>query len=309
MFDWLLAIAMASARPSVAPALVQPAVPQNHLPKAQDVKMKVPTSKDPLRIGVATDAAAVVLMDRQTGTVLFGKQSDSPRSIASLTKMMTALVVLDSRPNFDELVTVQPTDLRSGAYDFIFSGDTVKVRDLLNLSLVASSNSAAATLARSTGLTAEEFAARMNAKAKEIGMANAMFVEPTGLDGRNKASAYDVALLLRAAFREQIVREAAVKSEYRLTTEQGKMRVARATDELLGAVSAKQPFRLLGGKTGFLNEAGYCFGAIAENGNGDGLVAVALGAGSKDERFTEVKKLLYWGFDVFKWPGDEVAVR
>jgi D-alanyl-D-alanine carboxypeptidase len=303
MFDWLIGLAISTSRPELAPALDVPA----RLPIAAPAHLAGPVRKDALRVGVATNAAAVVLVDRETGAVLFGKRADEPRSVASLTKLVTVLVALDGRPNFDEEVTITSADLRRGGIEQIFSGDVVTMRDLFNLALVASSNTAAATLARVSGGTPEEFAAKMNAKAKEIGMTHAAFVEPTGLDTRNKASATDVARLLSVAFGEPVVRDAARKSEYRFTTVQGKPRAARATDELLGSFLDKPPYRLLGGKTGYLQEAGYCFGAIAENGNGDGLVAVALGAATREQRFTEVQKLLYWGFDAFAWPGREVA--
>jgi D-alanyl-D-alanine endopeptidase (penicillin-binding protein 7) len=309
MFDWLLTLVVATARPELAPALAMPPVAQNHLPLAEDARTRVPVRRDQLRVGIATDATAVVLADRETGAVLFGKRSDEPLAIASLTKMMTVLVALERRPDLDAEVTIQPDDVRRGGIEQIYVGDTVTVRDALSLALVASSNTAAATLAHAAGLTPEAFVARMNAKAKELGMAHATFVEPTGLEARNRASAHDVALMLRAGFEEPIVRAAAKMGEYRFTTVQGKSRAARATDELLGATTGRAPYRFLGGKTGYLDDAGYCFGAIAEDAQGDALIAVALGAATRDGRFAEVKKLLSWGFNAFDWPGRDVAVK
>jgi D-alanyl-D-alanine carboxypeptidase len=77
---------------------------------------------------------------------------------------------------------------------------------------------------------------------------------------------------------------------------------ARSTDELLGSFLDREPYKLLGGKTGFIQEAGYCFGAAAENADGDRVIAVVLGADSKELRFQEVKSLIYWSFDAYEWP-------
>jgi D-alanyl-D-alanine carboxypeptidase len=147
----------------------------------------------------------------------------------------------------------------------------------------------------------------MNETAAAIGMTGAAFTEPTGLDADNVATARDVAVLVRKALERKEIREAATRREYRFTAQTGLSHAVRSTDELLGSFLDKAPYRFLGGKTGYIEEAGYCFGAAAENGDGNGVVAVVLGAPTKELRFKEVKSLIYWAFDAYAWPSRELS--
>jgi len=313
MFSLLLALTMYLALAPVRPSLsVTDYLPHEHpsLPMAADADKPVvmaPEKKDPARLGIETTARAAIAVDAKTGVALYEKNADEPLAIASITKLMSALVVLERRPDWEQVVEVKATDERSGGFAYLAPGEKVTVRDLFNMSLVASANGATVTLARSTGLTEEEFVARMNALAKERGMSSATFVDPTGLDEKNQASARDVAALLRAALSRPEIGDAVKRSEYRFTAETGRLHAVRSTDELLGSFLDKDPYKFLGGKTGYIAEAGYCFGAGAQNKEGNGVYAVALGTPSKEQRFREVKALLYWAFDAYEWPqtGDQ----
>lgn len=316
MFSLLVAFAMFAAfspsRPALTVADYVPAARQA-LPIAaaaprQD-EAAAPSKKNANRLGIDTTARAAIAVDWKTGSPLFEKNADEAMSIASITKLMTAIVVLSEGPDWKAETQMLVTDHRAGAVVQLYAGERVTVENLFDMSLVASSNEATVALARSTGVDIDEFAGKMNAMAAKIGMTNARFTEPTGLDSGNVASARDVALLLRTAFTHPEIRDAAKLRTYSFTAISGMAHAARSTDELLGSFLDREPYRLLGGKTGFIQEAGYCFGAAAENADGDRVIAVVLGADSRELRFKEVKSLIYWSFDAYQWPKTTLTRR
>ncbi|MEA3249156.1 MAG: serine hydrolase [Patescibacteria group bacterium] len=262
----------------------------------------VPVMEDPARVGIETTGRAATVIDWRTGRALFRKDADTPHPVASITKLMTALVVLDSGVALDEVIEVWSSDARPGNIPYIVPGERIRVDDLMHASLIASANGATIALARSTGMDLEDFAGRMNELAVDIGMSNANFVEPTGLDSGNVASARDVAILIRHALENDIVRDMTLKDSYSFTAETGLHHRLRSTDRLLDSRISEPPYGFLGGKTGYLPEAGYCFGAAAHNGDGERVIAVVLGAPSKQARFDEVSALIYWTFDAYHWP-------
>jgi D-alanyl-D-alanine carboxypeptidase len=309
MFSLLVALTMyltmAPAHPALTAADFRPPQPQASLPLAAETERSTPadapTKKDENRLGVETSARAVMVADWRTGASLFEKNADNPQPIASISKLVTALTVLELEPEWNAVVEAKAGDERGGM-PYLLAGEQVTVRDLFNMMLVQSSNGASVALARATGLTPEEFAARMNAAAEAAGMQGASFEEPTGLSANNVATAADVVALLRKALSKDEIRDAVAQREYRLTTLAGVNHTFRSTDELLGSFIDRDPYRFLGGKTGFIGEAGYCFGAAAENADGNGVIAVVLGAPDKPTRFKEVKSLMYWAFDAYEWP-------
>ena len=117
-----------------------------------------------------TTARSAFVADWDTGNVLYEKNPDQPLPVASITKLMTALVTLDAKPNWDAVVQVLPTDEPPGGVPYLIPGEHVTVRDLFNLSLVASSNGATEALSRSVGMTPDEFVTKMNEKALALGM-------------------------------------------------------------------------------------------------------------------------------------------
>jgi D-alanyl-D-alanine endopeptidase (penicillin-binding protein 7) len=157
------------------------------------------------------------------------------------------------------------------------------------------------SLARATGLTDEEFVSRMNSLGQEIGLRETTFIEPTGLDANNISPASDVALLVKQALGSKTISEIARLERYEFDALTGLRHVISSTDDLLGSSISKPPYTFMGGKTGYIIEADYCFAAAAENGQGNRVIAVVLGAPSKEVRFAEVSSLLYWAFDAFMW--------
>lgn len=313
MFSLLVAltmyVALAPVRPAQSVAEYRPpaaVIRRKSLPLAAVAPKPAippgPTKKDPNRLGVETTAKASVIVDWATGASLFEKDADTPYPIASITKLMTALVVVGNSPDWQKEVETLASDERPGGIPYLVPGERVTVENLFNVSLVASGNGATVSLARSTGMTPEEFVAKMNDAAAKIGMTHAKFVDPTGLDPENVASARDVAVLIRTALANPEIQAAVMRQSYAFRAKTGLNHAVRSTDELLGSFLDTAPYKFMGGKTGYLEEAGYCFAANAENGSGNRVIAVVLGAPSKDLRFKEVKTLIYWAFDAYAWP-------
>ncbi len=230
-------------------------------------------------------ARNAILVDPATGEVLFQKNAESPVPIASLTKLMTAMVFLEQKPRLDRLVEVTPVEITGGGHTRLRKGEQVALGDLLHMSLMCSDNVATRVLARESGLSSDEFLARMNRKAVELGLTGTRFTEFTGLDERNVSSASDVARLLHAAAHEPLIQEITTTRSYEFSTERRAHAVHNTNRLLYGR------YDVLGGKTGFILEAGYCF-ATWVRAQGRDLIAVVLGAPTNSTRFADAVRLI-----------------
>lgn len=231
-------------------------------------------------------ARNAILVDPGTGEVLFQKNAASSVPIASLTKLMTALVFLEQKPKLDHEATVTAADLEGAGHTQLRSGESVALGDLLHMSLMCSDNVATRVIARSAGLPPEDFLARMNKKAAELGLGGTRFVEFTGLDERNVSTAADVARMLHAAAHDPLIQEITTTREYTFRTDRREHAI-RNTDRLLYG----DRYDVLGGKTGFIVEAGYCFATWIRM-QGRDLIAVVLGAPTAATRFADAVRLL-----------------
>jgi serine-type D-Ala-D-Ala endopeptidase (penicillin-binding protein 7) len=235
-------------------------------------------------------AKAAYVVDATSNTVLFEKNPDSLYPVASLTKLMTALVFFKTQPQFDQVVEIMPDDVRHSSRSHIRPHEEITVRDLLHAALMSSDNVATKALVRSSGVPQDEFVQRMNAMADSMHLTGTHFVEPTGLDERNVASAQAIAALLRTAASNPIVSSIMQKQTYAFASNRKLHRLV-STNRLL-----KSKWRITGGKTGFINEAGYCFATQVETPSGTEVTAVLLGAPSNRLRFAEARRLLDWTF-------------
>ena len=240
----------------------------------------------------------IVVRDSGTGQMLYGKAAYDPWPMASVTKLLSALVLLDVPINFAS-TTVAAVD---GAPDNdVAIGATYYVKDLWNAGLISSSNRAVLSLADSTGLTREEFVARMNDKARELGMTGTKVVEPTGLDARNQSTAADIAVLLAEALRKPEILNSVRLTTYDLADVNGTYRKQiKTTDWLLSGAVANFGLELVGGKTGYIPESGYNFAAETVSSTHH-VVVVVLGANSIDARFTEARRAAEWAYQNFTW--------
>ncbi len=276
------------------------------LPQAPDAQ-RSPVKVEPTSVGVVTSAQSAIVVDRVTGDVLYEKNGDEPRSIGSISKLMTAHVFLEGKPDLEAPAAIQVEDVRAGGTQHVAIGDVVTVRDLITASLVASDNSATQALVRLSGMPEGEFVGRMNEAASEMGMRQTTFMDATGLSADNRSVARDVAHLVDATLKNDVIRETTERATASFTSTSGRVYTVRATDELLGTFLNEPPYKVVGGKTGFLPEAGYCLGTLISENSAHELLVVVLGSETKEGRFRDVKALAAWAYKVFAWPDERPA--
>lgn len=231
-----------------------------------------------------------LVLDTETSKVLYARRADVPQPIASISKLLTALVVVEARQPLDEVLEVTREDcaLGRGAYSRLRVGARLTRADLLHLALMASENRAAHALARNFPGGEPAFVRAMNAKAQELGMTTARFVEPTGLSSDNVASPEDLSKLVAAASRVPIIREYSTDSRY--TVRIGRREVDfRTTDSLV-----RNPgWKIIVQKTGYINEAGRCLVMRAEI-DGHNVVIVLLHSYGKYTRVADARRVRKW---------------
>lgn len=275
------------------------------LPEAADAT-RPPVKVDVTSLGVETSAVSAVVIDRASGAVLFEKNADRTRSIGSITKLMTAFVFLSGQPDLSLPARLEQQDIRIGGRIYLPVGEEVTVRDLLLASLVGSDNSATAALVRLSGMSEGDFVGRMNEAGAEMGLVSTTFRDATGLSPDNRSIAPDIAKLVDRILQEEIIKEATQQPSITITTSLGRSVTIEATDELLGTYLNKDPYKVLGGKTGYLPEAGYCLGTIISEAGGRELIVVVLGSETNQGRFQDVKALAGWAYQVYRWADEQI---
>lgn len=281
----------------------QPPYPISVLPEIQMMKETGPELIRPESLGIKITAPYAIVVDSMSGAILYEKNKLLQTPAASITKLMNVVVFLEHNPGWEKKVTIQKDDIRDGGFVVLLSGDTVKIRDLFYLTLISSSNEAAIALARSTGLTSAEFVEEMNGKAKKLGLKNTFFIDPSGLEPANISNAYEISKFALEAFRFTEIREAAQKETYHTTVLNTKRKVAvRNTDLLLSSFvnDPQHRYKIIGAKTGFLNESLYNFTAQVTK-NNKSIIVVLLGSKTDSDRWDEAKGLIDWTFSSFRW--------
>ncbi len=201
---------------------------------------------------------AALVTDVNTGAVLYEKNIDVVHPIASLTKLMTAMVILDSGLPLDATIRVESSDidLERGSRSKMRIGEVLPRRDFLRLALMSSENRAAAALARTYPGGQARFVSMMNRRAAEIGMASTWFVDSSGLSHTNASTARDLAKMVAAAARYDLIRQYSTTPEVALTRFDSGQQIAYRNTNLLLRRNTGWEINL--SKTGFLNVAGYC---------------------------------------------------
>jgi len=230
-------------------------------------------------------ARNAVLIDPLTGEVLYEKNAASSVPIASLSKLMTVRVFLERLPDLDRMVEVTQAELHGAGRSQLRNHERVALRDLLHMSMMCSDNAATRVLVRESGLTPEDFLARMNRSAIDLGLARTRFVEFTGLDERNVSTAADCARLLRAAAENPVMQDLMTTRVYVFRSATRSHTIANTNRLLYGR------YEVRGGKTGFIAEAGYCLATWVRS-QGRDLIAVVLGAPTAATRFADVARLV-----------------
>ena len=238
-------------------------------------------------------AAAAVLIDWQTGRILWQKNAFQPRDPASTTKVLTALIALEKAKLSDQVKISRRAAYTPGSSMYIKPGEVYSMHDLLHGLLLRSGNDAAAAIAEHVGGSIEGFAHLMNAKSREIGAVHSTWANPHGLtDARHRSTAYDLALITRHALRNETFRTIVSTRMSNLTFEAlGRDVVLHNTNRLLSGFPGAD-----GVKTGTTAAAGACLIASATR-DEHKLIAVVLHAGN---RWNEAARLLEWGFGNFR---------
>lgn len=243
----------------------------------------------------AIQASAYIITDLRSGKVLSGKKVGERRSIGSITKLMTALVVLDENSLNDIVKVSEGATKVEGSRIWLASGEKITIRDLIYGLLIHSGNDAAYALAIYNAGSVEKFAIKMNDKAGKLGLKNTHFTNPAGLDrDNNYSTAEDIALLGSFAYRNSFIRHAVSISKLTiLSVNQQFKHELESTNTLL----IRDP-RFKGLKTGYTLEAGHSFAGVATLPNNASLLTVVL---DSPDRFKESIKLVDWAAENFNW--------
>ena len=263
-----------------------------------------PLAKNKNIFSGAITAASAIVVDAKTKTILFGKYSDEVRPLASITKLMTATVLLDLPINWASTTIISETDVSGDHHVKI--GEKFSLEDLWHVGLIGSSNTAISALVRSAGMTIEKFVDLMNSKAKELRLFSARFSEPTGLSDKNMANALDTAKLLIDALKFDKIYTTVQTGEYYSHPLNGnKPRRVWTTNWLLtNWIPNNFKVENIAGKTGYIDDSGYNFVVSLSNEKKHAIAVVIFGAVSNEARFSEARDLAEWVFDNYSWPDD-----
>lgn len=249
-------------------------------------------ARPPARGGrmVALKSSAVFILDPRTKAVLYGKNAQAVMPIASLTKLMTALVVLEARQDMAELLAVTEADVDRLKYSSsrLRVGTRLSRSAMLHIALMSSENRAASALGRSYPGGTPAFVAAMNARARALGMRRTHYVEPTGLSSANVSTPEDLARLVVAAERHALIRRYSTDRQFTIT--QGRQRTAYHNTNRL---TANRRWKIRLQKTGYIAEAGRCM-VLHATVAGRPTVMVFLDAQGKFARAADANRMRAW---------------
>jgi serine-type D-Ala-D-Ala endopeptidase (penicillin-binding protein 7) len=235
-------------------------------------------------------STSALVMDTTDSTVLYARRADVAQPIASISKLLTALVVVEGHQPLDEVLEITRDDcaIGRGAYSRLRVGTRLTRGDLLHLALMSSENRAAHALARNYPGGMPAFVRAMNAKARALGMTSARFVEPTGLSSENVASAEDLSKLVAAASQNEVIREYSTDRRYAVRVGRHEVEF-RNTDSLV----SNPAWDIIVQKTGYIAEAGRCLvmQAVIE---GRSVVIVLLNSFGKYTRVADARRVRRW---------------
>jgi D-alanyl-D-alanine endopeptidase (penicillin-binding protein 7) len=244
------------------------------------------SADDPLDL----KSSVALVLDQDTNEVLFSKNPDAVLPIASITKLMTALVVVEAQQPLDEVLSITQDDVDTEKHSSsrLAVGTRLSRGEMLHLALMSSENRAAHALGRHYPGGLDAFVAAMNAKARELGMKDTRYVEPTGLSSSNQSSAQDLARLVKAAHQYELIRELSTSPEYQVAVGRRQM-LFHTTNALV-----RNPSWDIGlQKTGYISEAGRCLVMQAQLA-GRKLIMVLLDSAGKYSRIGDAERIRKW---------------
>ncbi len=306
LLPWLLALAALMAMPLGALANSRPAYEQTIVKKKAGVKsqrsrvaVRTPSPRPSFGQayglhsgvdGLALKSSVALVLDQDTNEVLLSKNSQVVLPIASITKLMTALVVSENQQPLDEVLSIgaEDVDVEKGSRSRLKVGTRLAREEMLHLALMASENRAASTLGRHFPGGRTAFVAAMNEKARALGMKDTHFVEPTGLSSGNQSSATDLALLVREADQHALIRQLSTSPDHDVAIGARNVRF-RNTNGLVRSRTWDIGLQ----KTGYIAEAGRCLVMQAQL-SGRKLIMVLLDSAGKYSRIGDAERIRKW---------------
>jgi len=274
--------------------------------EGEEQTTEAPVATSPGYAEPVLTAVSAILVDAETGQILYEKNADEQRTPASITKLITGLVIVD-QAEMDDVVTVTNNVLAMEHQTLKMEPhEQFAVEDLFYAMLIGSSNDASELLAEAIGGTTDNFVVMMNNKLKELGCTQTQYMNPHGLtEEGHYTTARDLVTICRAALDCPEIMDAVGLTSYKIYRETGDTNV-KTTNNLLKTYDG-----MTGLKTGYTKEAGYCMAASAER-DGRSLIGIVLGCKSTSDRFAEAEALLDYGFEAFEmftveYTGREVA--
>lgn len=240
----------------------------------------------------AITSKAAMVIDADTGRMLYEKNPDTVLPIASLTKLLTAAVFLDAGVSWDKVMTYESADSAIGSRLVINPGETLTVKNLFYTSLTGSANNATHTLVRSTGMSRDQFVAKMNTQAKTWGTTYSSFADVTGLTEHNVSTAREYAMIARQAMKRFDILSATTMPAYGFTT------INSATPHTIKNRNKMitTPWIITGTKTGYTDEALYTLATRARKiRGGREVLVVVLGSSTDAGRYADTEALLSYG--------------
>ena len=237
-------------------------------------------------------SSKALIINQNTGEVLFAKNTNFPTPIASITKLMTAMVMLDAKLPQDEVIAISNEDIDylKGTHSRLIIGTQMTRGEFLQLALMASENRAASTLSSNYPGGKPSFVRAMNAKALELGMSNTHFVDPTGLDSENVSTAEDLAKMVQAAYQYEPIRAATTTAQREVYLD------GRAYPVLFkntNGLVREGEWEIGLSKTGFINEAGRCL-VMQATIAGEPMIVVLLDSNGKLTRIGDANRIRKW---------------
>lgn len=241
--------------------------------------------------GPLLSSQSALIMNNETGEILYQKNINQVRSIASISKLVSAMVVLDANQNMNEHITITDAEIDrlKNSTSRLSVGTVMTRRELLHIGLMSSENRAIHALARTYPGGMPAFVDAMNRKVAELGMTNARFYEPTGLDPRNQATARDLALLVRGASQYPLIRQYSTDNSGSVYTSNGRIEQYRNSNALVR--EGAWPIALQ--KTGYIREAGRSMVLLTSVQN-QPVTIVLLNSPSSTTRVSDARALRSW---------------
>ncbi len=268
----------------VLTSLLSPIIPS----QIKKVELPVSNAKAELQTPpLNIKAQAVYVSDAKTGDALISYQKNQNWSIASLTKVMTALVLMEENPDLNKVITLQKEDFVGGATMRVPVGTKLTMRDLLYSSLMSSANNSTNALYKGTNLSRQEFINKMNEKAKSLGLKDTRLTELSGLDPENRSTAEEYAKIIDVALENQVIKEVMQTTYYEIRPLNHRAFAIGTTNKLL---KTDNGYEVEGGKTGFTDGSDYNFATKVKKGDKE-VVVVVFGDQSLNQAIENSKKL------------------